>query len=214
MKSYGKKLVILLSILLIGCNDTNKKESMTIKEQNSEVKSMIVDEYSEAAKEEQDNSYLNSLIKLSFSDVEFLALLKYVIKSYHNGTFLDNDPILGKNEIISSKDYTYPMPYAYSNMPKYNDIRVVLVCNKNKSVEYLAITRNSGASGFTTQGNLNIIQALNLKFIKKDKPEFSNKIYTYYYTDGLFNYEIEAESSSDEEKYPIKFYSFLMKKVS
>ena len=124
---------------------------MTIKEQNSEVKSMIVDEYSEAAKEEQDNSYLNSLIKLSFSDVEFLALLKYVIKSYHNGTFLDNDPILGKNEIISSKDYTYPMPYAYSNMPKYNDIRVVLVCNKNKSVEYLAITRNSGASGFTTQ---------------------------------------------------------------
>jgi hypothetical protein len=209
-----KKLVILFSILLIGCHDTNKKESRTIQEQNSEVKKMIVEEYSEVKKEEQDSNYFNGLIELNTSDIEFLELLKYIIKSYQAGIFLDDDPILGKNEIIPSKNFTYPMPYAYNNIPKYNDLRVVLVCNKNKSVEYLAIKSSSGASRFMTHGNLNIIQALNLKFIKKDKPEFSNKIYIYYYTDGKFNYEIQAESSSDEEKYPIKFYSFLMKKVS
>ena len=207
-----KIIILLFSVFLIGCNDSNEKEYILTNEQKSQVENMVDEKYSEVEKEQQDSTYLNSLIELNSSDVEFLALLKYVIKSYHNGTFLDDDPILGKNEIISSKDYTYPMPYAYSNVPKYNDIRVVLVCNKNKSIEYISITEKSGNNFIIKNVDLNIIKMLNLKFIKKDKPEFSNKIYTYYYTDGQFNYEIEAESSSDEEQYPSKFYSFLITK--
>ena len=207
-----KNIILLFSIFLIGCGSSSEERAISTKEQKLQVENMVDAQYSEAEKEQQDSTYLNSLIELNSSDVEFLELLNYVIKSYHNGDFLDDDPILGKNEIIPSKGFTYPMPYAYSNVPKYNDIRVVLVCNKNKSIEYIAITEKSGNNFIIENGDLNIIKALNLKFIKKDKPEFSNKIYTYYYTDGKFNYEIEAESSSNDEQYPSKFYSFLMKK--
>lgn len=174
---------------------------------------MVDKQYSEAEKEKQDSTYLNSLIELNSSDVEFLALLNYVIKSYHNGVFLDNDPILGEKEFLSSKDFTNPRtPYIYFHIPKYDDIRVIVIYDEKKNIDTASVGYVSGEN-FIINGELNIIKALNLKFIKKEKLEFSNKIYTYYYTDGRFNYEIEAESTNDDENYPNKFYSFLMKKI-
>lgn len=206
-----KRIVLLFSIFLIGCSDSYKEESIQKNEQNLQVKKVINENFSEAEKEEQDKNYLNSLISLNISDTDFLILLKYVIKNYHNRAFLDDDPVLGKNELVPSKDFTYPMPYSYSNIPKYSDIRVVTIRDENKNIQEVAITERSGNNFIIAHNNLNILKTLNLKFIKKEKLPYSNKIYTYYYTDGKLNYEIEAESSNDEEYYPNQFYSFLIK---
>ena len=203
-----KNIILCFSLFLVGCSNFNEDESKL-----TQVDGIMVNEkISDAEKEAQDNDYLGSLIELKATDIEFLTLVKYVINCFNEETFLDNDIILGKKEFLSSKDFTNPRtPYVNFQIPKYDDIRVKVIYDENKNLDTASVGYVSGAN-FIINGNLNIIKALDLKFIKKEKLEFSNKIYTYYYTDGKFNYEIEAESSSNDEQYPSKFYSFLMKK--
>lgn len=205
-----KKLFLISSVIYItGCDNDGNINKLDDKGKGEVSMNIVTD----MEKHDFDNSYLEEIEKLEFTDKEYLNLIYYVIKCYKNNKFKEVDPILGEKSEVYFKTYENgKKQYSYYNIPGFPGIRITLIY-KNKEIELLSFGKDVDGGDFLfKKTGVNILKELNLKFIGMESFYFSNKLYTFFYTDSNFSYEITAILNDKYDKYPDEFYSFLIRK--
>lgn len=196
-------LFFIMSFLLVGCSHptTDLNEGTT----KSEMKNMTNDE-----KDAFDKQYLNDLIDIDISEKDFLFVSKYVIELAKKNNFPEVDPILGKKEYMYTKDFTYPYSfYHYANIPSYPQLEVILKYEKDSNkLKSVSLTPGGPSNFFLRSSNINVLNELKLKLVKKEFLDYSNQLAMYYLTDGNFKYEVVGNNNDYEGNLPKKFYNF------
>jgi len=109
-----------------------------------------------------------------------------------------------------TKDFTYPYSfYHYVNIPSYPQLEVILKYEKdNNKLKSVSLTPGGPSNFFLSNSNINVLNALNLKLIKKEPFSYSSQLAEYQLTDGNLNYQVVAKDDSLEGGLPKEFYSF------
>ena len=195
-------LFFIMSFLVVGCSQPSDKLNGSVAEMNN----MSNDE-----KDAFDKQYLNDLKDIDISEKDFIYISRYIIELAKKNNFPEVDPILGKEGYMPTKDFTYPYSfYHYSNIPSYPHLEVVLKYRKLEEKLVSITIRPSGSQNdfVLKNSNMNILEALKLKLLKKEKFNYSNQLAEYQLTDGNFKYQVVAKNNGLEGDLPKEFYSF------
>jgi len=195
-------LSFMISFLLVGCSHpTNDLNEGTTK---SEMNNMTDDE-----KDVFDKQYLKELVDIDISEKDFVYISKYVIELAKKNDFPEVDPILGKKEYMYTKDFTYPYSfYHYINIPSYPELEVILKYEKdNNKLKSVSLTPGGPNNYFLRNSNINILNELKLKLVKKELLDYSNQLAIYYLTDSNFKYKVVGNKNY-EGNLPKEFYNF------
>ncbi|MEN8283247.1 hypothetical protein [Acinetobacter gerneri] len=190
--------------VLMGCsgtdNPTNSHEPISTIPETEKI-AMTKDEY--------DKEYFES-IRDWISENDFLRISDYVIKKTKENNFQDNDPILGKKEIMYSKDFSDPyISYHYINIPNLPHTEVYLKYKKNNNkLSYISLSPGGPISFILNNSNINILEALKLKLVKKEQFSYSNELAEYQLSDGILKYQVVAKNNQANDDLPKEFYSF------
>lgn len=165
---------LVISLFLLACSQpSHMKENInsTKEEQNVSEVQMTKEEKNIA-----DEQFLRSLENFQISEEGFLLISKYVIETANEVDFKEIDPVLGKKEIMCSKDFNDPeVSYNYANIPNYPEIEVNLKYEKNNNkLIYISIDYPSAGALILKEYKLNTLDQLGLKVIKKELPDDSN----------------------------------------
>lgn len=196
-------LSFMMSFLLVGCSHPTSElnEDAT----KSEMSNMTNDE-----KDAFDKQYLKELIDIDISEKDFVLISRYIIELAKKNNFPEVDPILGKKEYMYTKDFTYPYSfYHYVNIPSYPQLEVILKYEKdNNKLKSISLTPGGPSNFFLSNSNINVLNALNLKLIKKEQLTYSNQLAEYQLSDGTLKYQVVAKNNSLAGDLPKEFYNF------
>lgn len=196
-------LSFIISFLLVGCSHpTNDLNEGTKK---SEINNMTNDE-----KDAFDKQYLKDLIDIDIYEKDFLYISKYILELAKKNDFPEVDPILGKKEYMYTKDFSYPYSfYHYVNIPSYPQLEVILKYEKDSNtLKSISLTPGGPSNFFLKNSNINVLNELELKLVKKELLDYSNQLAMYYLTDGSFKYEVVGSNNDYEGSLPKEFYNF------
>lgn len=201
-------LLFIASFFLIGCNKpTNQVETA---KSNESIKKSEINKMNYEEKDAYDKEYFGNLREMAITEADFLSISRYVIEQAKLNNFKDIDLILGKKEYMITKDFNDPYSfYHYRHIPSHKELEVVLkYAKKGNKLDSIYFTPG-GPIDFTLENSsINILEALKLKILKKEKLEYSNKLVEYQLTDGTFKYLVVAKDTGSEDNLPKEFYSF------
>ena len=200
--------VLGITILLVGCNEPTNYIQQDQSEGNITMSDTNI---TNQTKDEHDQEYFKNLSELNLSEEEFLLIAKHIIENIKNKDFKEIDPILGQKEYMMSKDFNDPDSfYHYSNIPLHHGTEVVLKYKKSDESLVSITIRPSGSQNdfILKNSNINIMEALKLKLVKKEIFSRFNQLVGYQLSDGTLNYQVLAKNTQDNGGLPKEFYSF------
>lgn len=197
-------LFILCFFALMGCHEKDNPA-----ENHQKINIIPKIEKLVMTNDEYDKEYFGSL-RDWISENDFLKISEYVIKKAKENNFQDIDPVLGKKEKMYSKDFSDPyMSYHYINIPNLPQTEVYLKYKKdNNKLTYISLSSGGPVSFILKNSDINVLNELKLKLLKKEKLSYSNQLAEYQLSDGTLKYQVVAKNTLDDTSLPKEFYSF------
>ncbi len=197
-------LLILCVFVLMGCHEKDNPA-----ENDQKINTIPKTEKIVMTNDEYDKEYFGSL-RNWISENDFLKISEYVIKKAKENNFQDIDPVLGKKEKMYSKDFSDPyMSYHYINIPNLPQTEVYLKYKKdNNKLTYISFSPGGPVSFILKNSDINVLNELKLKLLKKEQFSYSNQLAEYKFSDGTLKYQVIAKNNQIDGSLPKEFYSF------
>ncbi|WP_180105733.1 MULTISPECIES: hypothetical protein [unclassified Acinetobacter] len=101
------------------------------------------------------------------------------------------------------------MSYHYINIPNLSQTEVYLKYKKdNNKLTYISLSSGGPVSFILKNSDINVLNELKLKLLKKEKLSYSNQLAEYQLSDGTLKYQVVAKNTLDDTSLPKEFYSF------
>ena len=109
-----------------------------------------------------------------------------------------------------SKDFSDPyMSYHYINIPNLPQTEVYLKYKKdNNKLTYISFSPGGPVSFILKNSDINVLNELKLKLLKKEQFSYSNQLAEYKFSDGTLKYQVIAKNNQIDGSLPKEFYSF------
>ena len=197
-------LFILCAFVLMGCHEKDGPV-----ENNKKMNVIPATKESVMTNDEYDKEYFG-YIRDWISEKDFLKVSEYVVKKAKENNFQDIDPILGKKKIMHSKDFSDPyISYHYVSIPNLPQTEVYLKYKKdNNKLTYISFSPGGPVSFILKNSDINVLNELKLKLLKKEQFSYSNQLAEYKFSDGTLKYQVIAKNNQIDGSLPKEFYSF------